>query len=270
MDGKYVGNYILHNVNGLCVVHSPMLSQFPELIHCFTTRRIFKNSGSGVLDELNLSLSDENFPTNFELFAKSTGLNPNKCVFSHQTHTKNVKVVTSEDIGEPYWNRKLREVDGLITNERGLFLVTTYADCMPIIAYDPLKKVVGAAHSGWRGTLLEIGKELILKMNEEFGCNPEELFVTVGPSIGPDSFEVGNDVATEFFIKFGKDVIREKGEKVYVDLWKALEITLKSVGIIHLEFSNIDTYKHTEYFYSYRKEKTKKRFAAVVGIKSDN
>ncbi|WP_448375290.1 peptidoglycan editing factor PgeF [Fervidobacterium sp.] len=267
MNSKYIGNYILRNVNGVCVAQSPILSQFNELVHYVTTRRILNNT-KNELDELNMSVSNEDFPRYFDFFAKCVNISPNKCVFSHQTHSKNVKVVTGEDIGEPYWNRKLKEVDGLITNDKELFLVTTYADCMPIIAYDPMKRVVGVAHSGWRGTLLEIGKELVLKMNEEFGCNPEELFVTVGPSIGPESFEVGPDVAAEFFMKFGKDVLRkiDGNEKIHVDLWKAVEITLKSVGVVHLEFSNIDTYKHTEYFYSYRREKTKKRFAVIVGI----
>lgn len=145
-------------------------------------------------------------------------------------------------------------------------MVTTYADCMPIVAYDPNREVVGTAHSGWQGTLLQIGKELILKMNEEFSCNPQDIFVTIGPSIGPESFEVGEDVAFKFFIKFGRSVVIQKNGKFFVNLWKAVEISLKSTGIIHLEFSNIDTYKTTEYFYSYRKEKTKKRFATIVGI----
>ncbi len=263
---KHIGNYLLKEIDGIWVSQSPLLSQFNELVHYVTTRKITQNSEDNTFSELNLAISCEDFPKHFEFFAKKVKINPERCVFSHQVHSKNVKVVTSEDIGNPYWNRKFREIDGLITNEKGLFLVTTYADCMPIIAYDPVKRVVGVAHSGWRGTLLEIAKEMILGMNEEFGSEPSEIFVSIGPSIGPDSFEVGPEVATEFLMKFGREVVKEVEEKIYVDLWKAVQLTLNSVGVFRIEFSNVDTYKHTEFFYSYRREKTKKRFAVVVGL----
>ncbi|MEN3043348.1 MAG: peptidoglycan editing factor PgeF [Fervidobacterium sp.] len=262
----YYGNYVIKDLGGVVVAQSKLFLNFTNIKHYFTTRKITSQEVRSCLSELNMAVSDENFPKNFELFSKVSGIDPHKCVFSHQVHDKNIKVVTSEDIGQPYWNRKLKDVDGLITNEKGLFLVTTYADCMPILAYDPVNTVVGVAHSGWRGTLIEIAKELILKMNTEFGSQPEDIFVTVGPSIGPESFEVGKDVATEFFLKFGQQVISEHRDKIYVNLWKAIEITLKSIGVKHMEFSMIDTYKCTELFYSYRKEKTKKRFANIIGI----
>lgn len=264
---NHVGNYILKDVNGVLVAQSPMLLNFPEIIHYFTTRRISDKIKAQDFKELDLSLNSEEFPKNFEFFAKSTGIEPNKCVFSHQVHSKNIKLVTFEDIGTPYWNRKLKDIDGLITNEPGLFLATSYADCMPILAYDPVEKVIGAAHSGWRGTLIEIGKELILKMNTEFGSKPQNILVTVGPSIGPDSFEVKEDVAEKFFLKYGKEVIIQKNNKIYVNLWKAIEITLTELGIQNLEFSMIDTFKSTELFYSYRKEETKKRFLAIIGLR---
>jgi len=263
---RYVGNYIEKEINGTIILQSPILLEFPKVKHAFTTRKITAPELKGKIPELNLSLNSPTFAEHFEFFSTAFGINPETCVFSHQVHGKRIKVVGHEDVGNPYWKRKLRNIDGLVTLEPGLFLVTTYADCMPIVAYDPNREVVGTAHSGWQGTLLEIGKELILKMNEEFSCNPQDIFVTIGPSIGPESFEVGEDVAFKFFIKFGRSVVIQKNGKFFVNLWKAVEISLKSTGIIHLEFSNIDTYKTTEYFYSYRKEKTKKRFATIVGI----
>lgn len=261
----HIGNYLVKDLGGVLVAQSKMFLNFPNVKHFFTTRKITSEEAKN-LTELNMALSNEDFPKHFEFFSKASGINPDRCVFSHQVHSKNVKVVTSNDIGQPYWNRKLKDVDGLVTNEKGVFLVTTYADCMPILAFDPENNVVGVAHSGWRGTLGEIAKELILTMNSEFGSQPQNIFVTVGPSIGPDSFEVGEDVASEFFIKFGKDAIKEVNNKIHVDLWKAVEITLKSVGVEHIEFSMINTYRCTELFYSYRKEKTKKRFAAIIGM----
>lgn len=263
-----IGNYILKDMNGVIVVQSPTMLNFPELVHYFTTRKISDKTLQKELNEMNLAISNEDFPKYFEIFAKATNIEPKRCIFSHQVHSKNVKVVTSKDIGTPYWKRTLKDTDGLITDEPGIFLITSYADCMPILAYDPVKKVIGSAHSGWRGTLSEIGKELILKMNSEFGCDPQDIFVTVGPSIGPDSFEVKEDVAEEFFLKFGRDVIIQKDGKIFIDLWKALEITMKNVCVQHIEFSMIDTFKSTEYFYSYRKEQTKKRFLSIIGLLS--
>lgn len=266
MAEKMLGNYKIFEREGLVGLSSTLLSRFPELFHVFSTRMVNSPELRVQIGELNLSLNCPEFQSHFEIFAKAFGFNPNQCVFSHQAHGKNVAVVTSKDIGTPYWERKLREVDGLITNEKGLLLVTTYADCMPIVAYDPVKNVVGVAHSGWRGTLLEIAKELVLKMNEEFGSSPMDLFVTIGPSIGPESFEVGPEVAEEFFLRFGRGVLREVEGRIHVDLWKAAEISLQSVGVTRVEISGIDTFKHTELLYSYRKEGTKKRFACVVGI----
>lgn len=266
MNERTLGNYKIFEREGLVGLRSTLLSQFEELFHVFSTRVLTTSELKKELGELDLSFNNPNFCVHFETFAKAFGFEPSRCVFSHQVHGKNVVVVSSKDIGSPYWERKLREVDGLVTNQKGLFLVTTYADCMAIVAYDPVRKVVGVAHSGWRGTLLEIAKELVLKMNEEFGVDPVDLFVTIGPSIGPESFEVGPEVAEEFFLRFGREVVSEKNGKTYVDLWKAVLRTLEGVGVNRVEVSGIDTFKHTELLYSYRKEGTKKRFACVVGI----
>ncbi|MGC8902088.1 MAG: peptidoglycan editing factor PgeF [Fervidobacterium sp.] len=263
---KHIGNYIFKDIGGTIVAQSPMFLNFPKVVHYFTTRVISDENKINELGELNMGVSDENFPKHFEYFAKLSNIDSQRCVFSHQVHGKNIKVITSEDVGKPYWDRKLKDTDGLITKEKGLFLVTTYADCMPILVYDPLNGVIGVAHSGWRGTLHEIAKELVLKINEEFGSKPGDVFVSVGPSIGPESFAVGEEIAAEFLVKFGKEVVRQEKEKLYVDLWKAVKLMLNSIGVEHIEFSQIDTYRCTSYFYSYRKEATKKRFAAVIGM----
>lgn len=267
---RRLGNLVVEQRGNLVGCFSPMLLQFGELFHIYSTRIVVQEPQVGhalALAELDLSLGNLDFQTHFQLFAKTFGFNPERCVFSHQVHGKTVKVVTSDDIGSPFWVRKLRDVDGLITSEPGLYLVTTYADCMPVMFYDPVRRVVGVAHSGWRGTLLQIAREVILTMNTEFGTRPHELVVSVGPSIGPRSFEVGPDVAEEFLLNFGKSVVLERNGKLFVDLWKALELTLRDSGVEHVEFSHVDTCEARAYFYSYRCEKTPKRFAAVIGLR---
>lgn len=266
-----LGNLRVKQREGLVGCLSPMLLQFGELFHVYSTRIVKREvqcEQSHALTELDLSPSNPDFPAHFELFAKTFGFSSDRCIFSEQVHGKNVRVVTSEDISSPFWVRKLKEVDGLVTSEPNVFLVTTYADCMPVMFYDPVRKVVGVAHSGWRGTLLQIAREVVLTMNAEFGSRPHELLVSIGPSIGPKSFEVGPDVAREFSLNFGKNVVLELNGKLFVDLWKAVEMTLRASGVEHIEFSHVDTCEARAYFYSYRCEKTPKRFAAVIGLRN--
>ncbi|MBO8161687.1 MAG: peptidoglycan editing factor PgeF [Thermosipho sp. (in: Bacteria)] len=259
-----IGNYICRDVNGITICQSRLLSQFKSLNHFITTRKISTENTD--IEELDLSFNNENFRRHYNLLSDKLKIDLNKLVFTNQVHGKKIEYVDESHLTGVYWNNVIKETDGLITDTKGIFLVTKYADCMPIIAYDPIKNVVGVAHSGWRGTLIETPKSLIMKMLEKFNCTPRDIFVSIGPSIGPESFEVGMDVAEKFIKKYGSQIAKQRDGKIYINLWKVAEIQLREVGIINIENSMIDTYVNTEYFYSYRKEKTHKRFAVFVGL----
>ncbi|QTA37574.1 peptidoglycan editing factor PgeF [Thermosipho ferrireducens] len=259
-----IGNYICKDVNGITICQSRLLFQFKNLNHFITTRKI--KVGNTDIKDLDLSFNNENFQEHYNLLSDKLELDLNRMVFTNQVHGKKVEYIDESYLTGVYWNNVIKGTDGLMTSTRGIFLVTKYADCMPIIAYDPIKNVVGVVHSGWRGTLIETPKNLIMRMVDIFNCAPQDIFVSIGPSIGPESFEVGTDVAEKFIKKYGNQIVKLKDGKVYIDLWKIAEIQLKEVGIINIENSMIDTYVNTEYFYSYRKEKTHKRFAVFVGL----
>ena len=88
-------------------------------------------------------------------------------MLSHQTHTNNVRIVSDKDRGTGIFKEPFTDVDGLITNTPGVALVTQYADCTPLLFFDPVKKVIATSHSGWRGTVKEIGKITVEKMQKE-------------------------------------------------------------------------------------------------------
>lgn len=149
------------------------------------------------------------------------------------------------------------EIDGLITNEPGLILCTSFADCVPLYFVDPKKQAIGLAHSGWRGTVNRMGARLIEEMKRQFGSNPGDLLVAVGPSICVDCYEVGEDVAGEFQKAFPDTVVLQKGKqegKYQLDLWKANEQLLLDAGIRkeHLEITDLCTCCNQELLFSHR------------------
>jgi len=118
------------------------------------------------------------------------------------------------------------EADGLITALKGIVLVIRSADCVPVLLYDPEKKILAAAHSGWKGTMLNISGRCIKEMVYLYGSDPGNIRAFILPSIGPGSYEVNNDVACHF----PENTITDNG-KIYVDLWGAVESSLIKGGI---------------------------------------
>ncbi len=190
----------------------PILEKYDELFHCFTTR--LGGVSKDCYDSLNLGLGTdddkENVLKNYELLAKSIGIDVGDFVTSFQTHTKNIRIVSSLDKGKGVTKeRDYRDVDGLITNEKNIALVTTHADCVPLFFYDPVNSVIGVVHSGWRGTLYSIAKEMVNKFVDIYNSNPSNILVSIGPSLCQDCFEVDEDVKDMFinenpFYKIGK------------------------------------------------------------------
>jgi len=138
------------------------------------------------------------------------------------------------------------EADGLITPIKGIALVIRTADCVPVFLYDPAGGILGAVHSGWKGTMLNISGKCVRDMVYLYGCKPENIRAFILPSIGPEAYEVNDDVAchfTEFTIN--------KNGKLYVDLWGAIESSLKEKGIIEENIFNpqiCNRTNHSEFF----------------------
>lgn len=188
--------------------------------------------------------------------------------FSRQAHTDRVvDLKTLEDVEQ--LNNSDEPVDALITQLKNVALFTVYADCTPVYVVDRVKKVIGLAHSGWRGTVGRIAPKMIAMMQEHYGTELKDLAVVLGPSISMPCFEVGEEVREQFEEQFGpvEGMVDLSYDKPHVDVRKGIEASLLKMGIHkeQIEISTYCTYTESETFYSYRRDgQTAGRMAAVL------
>ena len=229
----------------------PMLRDTGIVKHGFSTR--LGGVSGGYYESLNLSFDRGDDPEavreNFRRIGEAIGVQVEDMVMSKQTHTTNVRVVTEEDRGKGIVrDRDYTDIDGLITNVRGICLVTSYADCVPLYFVDPVRKAIGLSHSGWRGTVGKIGKKTVELMTESFGSDPADILACVGPSICSDCYEVSQDVIDKvkevFDEALWESLFYEKGNGKYqLDLWKTNEEVFQEAGILpeHIAVTNVCT-----------------------------
>ena len=223
----------------------PLLSfdawkDFSDIRHCFTTR------GGGVSTGIYASLnfrrdaddSEDNIQENFRRLARFFNTTSDRVVCAKQTHTANVRLVTEADAGKgTVRKRDYTDIDGLVTNEKKLVLFTSHADCVPLYFYDPIKRVIGLSHSGWRGSVQEIGKKTVELMVGAYGSDPSDIYAAIGPSICADCYEVSRDVADEVKKLFDgseeNSVIRPGAAegRYQLDLWELNRRILLRAGI---------------------------------------
>jgi YfiH family protein len=145
-----------------------------------------------------------------------------------------------------------------------------FADCVPILLYDPLKRAVGIVHAGWEGTVKQIAAAAVRAMTANFGSRPADILAGIGPSIGPDHYEVGVDVIARVRSTFGEvaeGLLPQRGERHHFDLWAANQATLQQAGVGRVEVAGICTACHREDWYSHRAESGRTgRFGALIAI----
>lgn len=237
--------------------------------HCFSTR--IGGVSEGCFESMNLGFgrgdSDENVRKNFELMADALEVDVNKMCLSQQTHTTNVRVITEQDAGNgiirplPY-----TDVDGMVTNVKGITLVTFYADCIPLYFYDPEHEAIGLSHGGWRGTVGKIGKNTIELMARTYGTNPSRLICGIGPGVGGECYEVSGEVVEKFREAFGEKTLADNNivrsstinpdnpDKYMLDLKNANRLVFEEAGVRreNIEISEFCTHCDAKLFYSHR------------------
>lgn len=166
----------------------------------------------------------------------------------------------------------LARADGMVTQQPDVVLTMRFADCVPVLFYDPVKLVVGIAHAGWRGTVAGAGPSVVQAMIDEFGCQVEDIQAGVGPSIGPAHYQVGEEVVDAVQHAFSDPtalVRRASDGSAYLDLWAANRNALAALGVTQIEVANICTASHTDEFYSHRAEHGQTgRFGAAIALPS--
>lgn len=245
---------------GVPYLSFPLLEETGIVDQGFSTR--LGGVSKGGCASMNISIHRGDDPEaveeNRRRIAAAIGVDREKMVYTCQTHTTNVALVTEEDAG-----KSLPETDGMITETPGLCLVTFYADCVPLYFVDPVRKAVGLSHSGWRGTVHNMAGVTVRKMEEAFGSRPEDILAAVGPSICQDCYEVSEDVIGQFKENYDPSVWGElfyqkeeqKGRGKYqLDLWKANELNLLGAGLLpeHIAVTNLCTCCNPRILFSHR------------------
>lgn len=190
-----------------------------------------------------------------------------KAVFCQQTHSDHIYVVTEKDAGRgsASFVTGIPDTDALLTNLPRIVLNILVADCVPILLYDPVEKVIGAVHAGWRGTMKHILEKAVKKMVAQYGCDPKDVVAEIGPSIGPECFEVGEDVVAEAIAAGLENFVIRKNGKTFFDLWASNKAQLEAAGVlsVNIHIAGVCTHCSQDYF-SFRRNKDNRRFA--VGI----
>ena len=239
-------------------------------------------------DSLNLSMAvaDErdrvyaNRRRAYGLFGRDT----DTVVHAHLVHGATVARVTTAENGT--W---VHHVDGLITDQPGCVLTMSFADCAPILLYDPVHRAIGLGHAGWKGAVADLPGALVRAMAEQFGSDPAGLLAAVGPCIGPCCYEVGEIVIDAVRAAFASsdELLRERtndqrpttndsspatrhsplATRRHFDLPEANRRNLLNAGVRHVELSGHCTACRTDLFFSHRAEKGRTgRFGVVLGL----
>lgn len=261
-------NGMLNLRNKVPFIQFPTLKSIDFVKHGFSTRLGGVSEGHCATMNLGYTRGDkpEDVTENYKRICRAMEIPMENLVFSDQIHETNIKVVTKEDTIADFMEeftrgeKKLTDFDGLITNQAGVALVTSYADCVPLFFVDPVKKAIGLSHSGWRGTVKKMGARTVEKMQAVFGTSPEDLICVIGPSICQDCYEVSRDVFLSFQAVFTEEQVEEillptGKDKYQLDLWKANRIILREAGVLreHISVANICTCCNSGLLFSHRK-----------------
>jgi YfiH family protein len=198
-------------------------------------------------------------------FLDSLDIKSEQVVSPILAHGNQIAIVSASDAG-----KTIRDVDGLIANQPGIFLTITVADCLPIYVYDVNKKIIGLAHAGWRGLKSEIIENMIEKFQIWFGSSPSDLLAGVGPFICKNHFEVKEEVLNQFLDY--PDAIIKQDDKTFLDLGLIAHTKLMKLGLqeSNIEISPACTFELPDKYFSFRRDKppVAETMMAVIGMKS--
>ena len=165
------------------------------------------------------------------------------------------------------------KADGILTNQPDVTLFMRFADCVPILLFDPVLNVIGIVHAGWQGTYKKIAQTAVEKMAACYGTQPETILAGIGPSICQKCYEVGAEVQSAFASVFGEpahNYFQIRSGRRFLNLWAANHDVLVQAGVTQVEMAGICTACHLEDWYSHRAEGGKTgRFAVLMSIEDN-
>ena len=242
------------------ILQPHIFKNYPELKFGFSTA-IGGVSPAPFGMNLSLATNDtkENVFKNRELFFGELGIPLENINFQKQIHSDISKCILAGGFAG--------ECDATYTNVKDTFLTVSVADCLPVFLYDPIKKVIAAIHAGWRGSAEKIVSKTIENIKSGFSTSPSDLIAYLGPCISQEYFEVGEEVGALF-----RDEVKfPKSEKFHIDLKKENFLQLVETGVLekNIEVSPNCTYKESEIFHSYRRDRDRSgRMFGAIGMTS--
>jgi YfiH family protein len=197
---------------------------------------------------------------------KALDLDPASIFDAWQVHGREVVFVEGpRKAGEGH-----RQADILLTDRPGVALFMRFADCVPIMLYDPRQGVVGLVHAGWRGTVKRAPAAAVQAMQTHYGCRPADILAGIGPSIGGDHYPVGVEVILQMQNAFGEQAtsfFTHQNGQANLDLWAANRAILEDCGVENIEASGLCTACNLGDWYSHRGEGGRTgRFGAVIAL----
>lgn len=243
------------------------LTSQPALRHGVFTR--LGGVSSPPFDTLNLGRgvgdAEEALEENYNRVCRTLNIARESLVTGYQVHSDHVVVVGPGDSG-----RIIPATDALVTDSEGVGLTLRFADCVPLLFFDPTHRVIGIAHAGWKGTIHKIGVKVIQTMQEEFGSRPTDIISCIGPSIGPCCYEVGDDVIEQVKQAFSYTedlLIAQSNNRIHLDLWAANRQQLQDAGLVRIEEAKMCTACRRDEFFSHRGNQHKTgRFGAFISL----
>ncbi len=238
-----------------------LMKSYPN-IFCFSTTR-HGGYGSGEYASFNCNPfcgdDAETVRRNRLLLERLMPQRPRKLIVPHQTHGTEVRVIDESFLTLPdaVQAERLEGVDALVTDRTGVCLCISTADCVPVLCFDTRRRVVAAAHAGWRGTVQRIVARTLRMMAERYGTNPNDVAACIGPSISQEAFEVGDEVYNRFRDEgFPMERIAVHRDKWHIDLWEANRLQLLSAGVSaqNIAVSGICTWQNNADFFSARRQ----------------
>lgn len=251
------------NTNGLVVYHFESLST-EGLVHAVFTRLGGVSRGPFATLNTGHTVGDDEAAVaeNHARVYRYLGLSADQVTTAHLVHSNRVTVISEAQAGQV-----VPATDGLATTTPGLALMLRFADCQPIILYDPTHHALALIHAGWRGVAQGIAARAVEAMGAAFGSEPPDLFVGLGPAIGPCCYTVGDDVAAAmgYALPDWRQAMQATAQGWRLDLSTANAQQLAAVGVQHIEQSDLCTSCHNDLFFSHRADKGRTgRFAVVA------
>lgn len=251
----------IHKEGDLVFLSFPKIDASGVASCVFSTK--FGGVGTDDFATMNMSFSrgdsEDTVLENYRRLCSAAGIDSERLIFTKQTHSTNVEVADLKYLGNKTpVDENYNDIDGLITDMAGVGLVSQYADCVPLVFCDPIKRIVATSHAGWRGTVGKIAEVTVKKMKSDFDCNPKDIIAGIGPSVGLCCYEVDDPVMEKVKALDGIDLSRvytEKGNGKYMLDLKELNrrIMIKS-GICpdNIDVADICTCCECDTFFSHR------------------